>query len=84
VVALLRAGDVWTLLLRYSDLALAALVVAIVGMMIVPLPTLLCDLLIAVNIAKAVVLLLVAIHVSDALKIATFPTSLLLTKLFHF
>ena len=83
IVALLRAGDVRTLLTRYSDLALAGLVVAIVGMMIVPLPTPLLDLLISVNIAAAVVLLLVAIYVSDALKIATFPTLLLLTTLFR-
>ena len=41
------------------------------------------DLLISVNIATAVVLLLVAIYVSDALKIATFPTLLLLTTLFQ-
>jgi len=82
-VALLRAGDVRTLLTRYSDMALAGLVVAIVGMMIVPLPTPLLDLLISVNIATAVVLLLVAIYGSDALKIATFPTLLLLTTLFR-
>jgi len=83
IIALLRAGDVRTLLSRYSDLALAGLVVAIVGMMIVPLPTPLLDLLISVNIATGVVLLLVAIYVSDALKIATFPTLLLLTTLFR-
>jgi type III secretion protein V len=82
-VTLLRAGDVRGLLARYADLALAALVVAIVGMMIVPLPTPLLDLLISVNIAAAVTLLLVAIYVSDALKIATFPTLLLLTTLFR-
>jgi type III secretion protein V len=82
-VSLLRAGDVRGLLSRYSDLALAGLVVAIVGMMIVPLPTPLLDLLISVNIATGVVLLLVAIYVSDALKIATFPTLLLLTTLFR-
>ena len=45
--------------------------------------TLLLDLLISVNIAAAVTLLLVAIYVSDALKIATFPTLLLLTTLFR-
>ena len=56
VTALLRAGDVRGLLSRYADLALAALVVAIVGMMIVPLPTPLLDLLISVNIATGVVL----------------------------
>ncbi|HEY6478273.1 MAG TPA: flagellar biosynthesis protein FlhA [Polyangia bacterium] len=82
-MSLLRAGDVRGLLSRYADLALAGLVVSIVGMMIVPLPTLLLDLLISVNIAAAVTLLLVAIYVSDALKIATFPTLLLLTTLFR-
>ena len=79
----LRSGDVRALLARYSDLALAALVVLIVGMMIVPLPTFLLDLLISLNIAVAVILLLVAIYVSDALKIATFPSLLLLTTLFR-
>src|SRR5262245_46339826 len=83
IMALLRAGDVRALLSRHSDMALAGLVVAIVGMMIVPLPTPLLDLLISVNIATGVVLLLVAIYVSDALKIATFPTLLLLTTLFR-
>jgi type III secretion protein V len=82
-VSLLRAGDVRGLLSRYADLALAGLVVSIVGMMIVPLPTPLLDLLISVNIAAAVTLLLVAIYVTDALKTATFPTLLLLTTLFR-
>jgi type III secretion protein V len=82
-VAFLRSGDVRALLSRHADLALAALVVAIVGMMIVPLPTPVLDLLISVNLAAAVTLLLVAIYVSDALKIATFPTLLLLTTLFR-
>jgi type III secretion protein V len=79
----LLAGEVRARLTRYSDLALAALVVSIVGMMIVPLPAFLLDLLISLNIAVAVVLLLIAIYVSDALKIATFPTLLLLTTLFR-
>ncbi|MSP15275.1 MAG: EscV/YscV/HrcV family type III secretion system export apparatus protein, partial [Myxococcales bacterium] len=52
-------------------------------MMIVPLPTLLIDLLIALNLTIAVVLLMVAIYVPDALRITTFPTLLLLTTLFR-
>ena len=80
---MLRGGDVRVLLARYGDLALAALVVAIVGMMIVPLPAPVLDLLICLNIGAAVILMLVAIYVSDALKIATFPTLLLLTTLFR-
>jgi type III secretion protein V len=52
-------------------------------MMIVPLPGFLLDLLISFNIAVAVTLLLISIYVADALKIATFPTLLLLTTLFR-
>jgi type III secretion protein V len=79
----LRTGDVRALFSRYSDVALAALVALIVGTMIVPLPTFLLDLLISLNIAAAVTMLLIAIYVSDALKIATFPTLLLITTLFR-
>jgi type III secretion protein V len=64
-----------------ADAALAALVIAVVGLMIVPLPTWLLDLLIASNLASSVVVLLVALYVSDALKIAAFPTLLLITTL---
>jgi type III secretion protein V len=49
--------------------------------MIVPLPTWLLDLLIASNLALSVVVLLVALHVGNALKIAAFPTLLLITTL---
>jgi type III secretion protein V len=83
IFSLLRSGDVRAFFARTSDLGLAALVVLIVGMMIVPLPTFLLDLLISLNLAAAVVLLLVAIYVSDALRIATFPSLLLLTTLFR-
>ena len=79
----LRAGDVRALFARYSDIALATLVALIVGMMIVPLPTFLLDLFISLNIAVAVTMLLISIYVSDALKIATFPTLLLITTLFR-
>jgi type III secretion protein V len=69
--------------LRHADLGLAAFVVAIVAMMIVPLPTPLLDVLLSVNIAAAVTLLLVSLYVGEALKFATFPTLLLITTLFR-
>jgi type III secretion protein V len=81
--SLLMRGDIRAFLGNYADIGLAGLIVLIVGMMIVPLPTFLLDLLISLNIALAVVLLLVGVYVSDALKIATFPTLLLLTTLFR-
>jgi len=76
-------GGLVALLRRRSDLVLAALVVSIVGMMIVPLPTFLLDLLLSLNVTLAVVLLMVSIYVSDALRIAAFPTILLIATLFR-
>jgi type III secretion protein V len=66
-----------------ADIALAALVVLVVGLMIVPLPTWTLDLLIATNLSAAVAILLVVLYVPDAIGIATFPTLLLLTTLFR-
>jgi type III secretion protein V len=64
-----------------ADAALAALVILVVGLMVVPLPTALLDVLIASNLAFSVVLLLVSLYASDALKIAAFPSVLLITTL---
>ncbi len=66
-----------------ADIALAALVVLVVGLMIVPLPTWTLDLLISTNLSAAVAILLVVLYVPDAVGIATFPTLLLLTTLFR-
>jgi type III secretion protein V len=66
-----------------ADAALAALVVLVVGLMIVPLPTWTLDLLISTNLSAAVAILLVVLYAPDALSIATFPTVLLLTTLFR-
>ena len=66
-----------------AELVLALLIVSIVAMMIVPLPTLLLDVLIAANLSLSVAILLVVLYVPDALAIATFPTILLLTTLFR-
>jgi type III secretion protein V len=66
-----------------ADAALAALVIGIVGLMIVPLPTWLLDLLIAANLAISVTVLLVTLYVTEALKISAFPTLLLITTLFR-
>jgi type III secretion protein V len=64
-----------------AELGLALLVIAVVAMMIVPLPTWLLDLLLAANLSLSVAILLVVLYVPDALRIATFPTVLLLTTL---
>jgi type III secretion protein V len=79
----LKNRDVRALLARHSDLALAGSVALIVGMMIIPLPPFVLDLLVTLNIAAAVTLLLIAVYVGEALRIATFPSLLLMTTLFR-
>ena len=55
------AGNANSFLNKYSDIVLALVVVAIVGMMIVPLPTHLLDILLTFNIASSVMVLLVVV-----------------------
>jgi len=66
-----------------ADVAFALFVVAIVGLLVVPVPPPVLDVLLATSLATAVVVLLVVLYVGDALAIATFPTLLLLTTLYR-
>lgn len=68
---------------RCADLLLVAGVVVIVALMVVPLPALLIDLLVAVNIAFSVVLLLVAIYIASPLEFSVYPSVLLISTLFR-
>jgi type III secretion protein V len=68
---------------RYADAVLAGVVVAMVGMMIVPLPTSVLDVLIATNVSVAVLMLLVAMYVPNGLAFTAFPTVLLVTTLYR-
>jgi type III secretion protein V len=70
-------------LAKYSDIVLAFVVVAIVGMMIVPLPTHLLDVLLTLNISLSVIILLTSLYVPTALRLSVFPTLLLITTLFR-
>jgi type III secretion protein V len=66
-----------------GDLAIATLVLVAVVMMIVPLPTLLVDLLITSNIATSVLILLVAFYISEPVQLSSLPTIVLLATLFR-
>ena len=68
---------------RYGDLILAIFVVGVVGMMILPLPTWVLDILLTLNIGVSVTLLMMAVYVPDALRFSSFPTLLLITTLFR-
>lgn len=79
----LLEGNLNVVLTRYSDIILAVLVIAIIGIMIVPIPPFLMDILLATNITLAVTLLMVSLYIPNALSLAAFPTILLVTTLFR-
>ena len=68
---------------RYSDVMIAAAIITIVLMMIIPLPTMLLDLLLCVNVTLALTIVLVTIYNVEALDLSVFPSLLLLTTLFR-
>jgi flagellar biosynthesis protein FlhA len=69
--------------IRRSDIAVAGAVIAIVAMMVVPLPSLLLDILITFNVAAALVILLVSIFTLHPLQFDSFPPLLLIATLFR-
>jgi type III secretion protein V len=66
-----------------NDILLAVIVMAIVFMMILPMPTAVMDVLIAANITLSCVLLMVAIYLPSALAFSSFPAVLLVSTLFR-
>jgi len=66
-----------------ADAFFAIFVMGIVGLLIIPVPTGVLDVLLATSLATAVVVMLAVLYVGDALAIATFPTLLLLTTLYR-
>ena len=71
------------LIQRYSDVLIAVAIVTIVIMMIIPLPTIVLDILICLNITIALLVVMSAIYNVEALDLSVFPSLLLITTLFR-
>ena len=69
--------------MKFGDIAVAVLIVAIVLVIILPIPAFILDVLIAINISLAVVILLNAVYAKDALQMSIFPSLLLITTLYR-
>jgi type III secretion protein V len=66
-----------------NDLTMAGFLVGVLALMILPLPTLLIDTLLAINLSISVLLLMTTLFLPDALSLSTFPSLLLFTTLFR-
>ncbi len=67
----------------YTNIILAIGLVAILATLIVPLPTMLLDLLLACSISLSIAVLIVTLSSREALELSTFPSLLLFTTLFR-
>ena len=83
VRANIQAGNIAQVITQSADIVLVIAVAAMVGLMIVPLPTFLRDILLTVNITIALVVLMVSVYVKEGPQIASYPTLLLITTLYR-
>jgi flagellar biosynthesis protein FlhA len=68
---------------RNAEVGLAVAVVFIIALLMVPLPGVLLDMLLATSIGMSLVVLLVALYTTDPLEFSSFPSLLLLLTLFR-
>lgn len=73
----------WKALMKHNDVLLSIGMVLIIGMMLIPLPSPLLDVLLTINIAFSVTILMVTLNTSEPLQYSTFPTILLMATLFR-
>ena len=73
-------GKVWDLV-KKSDLGLAIGIMAILVVLIVPLPTLLLDVLLAFSFSFSILILMTAVFIRKPLEFSSFPAILLITTM---
>ena len=70
-------------LFSVNDFVVAASLVVIIALMLVPLPPFILDILVTLNIAAALMILLVAMYLKEPLEFAAFPSILLVVTLYR-
>lgn len=68
---------------KHNDIVLAAVVIAVICLMVFPVPPLALDILIAINLAASIILLMLSMYIPSALGLSTFPALLLFTTIFR-
>ena len=79
----LRLNRMFSGLAARQDLILVGLLVLTTVMMILPMPTMFADILIATNIALSVMLMMVAIYINGSVEFSTLPTVILISTAFR-
>ena len=69
--------------MKFGDMSVAILIVAMILIIIIPIPSGLLDVLLAINISIALIILLNVIYSKEALQISVFPSLLLFTTMYR-
>jgi flagellar biosynthesis protein FlhA len=67
---------------RYGDI-IAIAIVAVIMLIVIPVPTFLVDMLLTLNISLSLVIFLLSMYIKEPLQFSIFPTILLITTLFR-
>lgn len=78
-----QIGTTLNFLLGQKDLSVVVFVMAILAIIIVPLPSSILDVLLTVSMALAVLILLISLYVPKPTDLTTFPTLILILTLFR-
>ena len=73
------AGNIWS---QRSDVFVAVIVVVVIMMMLIPLPAILLDVFMIINIVIALLVILTVLSTRNALEFSVFPTLLLVATVF--
>ncbi len=69
--------------MKFADIFIAIVIIFIVMLIIVPLNTVVLDMLLTINLALAVIILLTTLYIKEPLEFSIFPSLLLLATLFR-
>jgi len=78
-----QVGVTLNFLLGQRDLSVVIFVMAILAIIIVPLPSAVLDILLTISIAMAVLILLISLYIPKPTDLTTFPTIILILTLFR-
>ena len=68
---------------QYNDMFIAVALALIIGMMIAPLPAMLLDMALILNVGVSVLIVLIAMYITEPLQFSVFPSLLLIITLFR-
>ncbi len=69
--------------MKFNDVGIVILMIGIIMLMIIPVPLGFLDLFLSMNIALAMIIMLISMFIKEPLEFAVFPSMLLITTLFR-